>query len=103
MSRDDSEFTRGTPVALPEAERQRIEADIQAHIDAADALILSLDVKDGDADFEPSLGSLDRFGASYGNPGGDQTGGRAALPTIGRMSMTAASQTTTVSRSWVGP
>lgn len=51
MSRADSEFIRGTPVALPAGERERIEAEIQAHLDAADALILTLDNVDGDPDF----------------------------------------------------
>jgi hypothetical protein len=66
--------TTSKPVKLPAKERKRIEAEIQTHLDAADALIGSLDARDGDPDLEPSLGSLDRYRATYGNPGGDQTG-----------------------------
>ncbi len=45
--------TTARPVELPDNVRRLFEDAIQAHLDAAEALILALDEVDGDADFEP--------------------------------------------------
>jgi len=52
-------ITQLLPRRLPEATREIAHKAIEAHLDAAQALIQSLDDGDGDPDFEPSLGAAE--------------------------------------------
>jgi hypothetical protein len=45
------------PRAVPPAARKKVERAIEGHLAAVEALTTFLDGLDGDADFEPSLGS----------------------------------------------
>jgi len=42
----------GTPVALPEYERQRLEAALEAHLNAAQSIMERLGAMDGDENLE---------------------------------------------------
>jgi hypothetical protein len=55
---DSKTITPKTPLpqALPPATRAKVEAAIEAHMQARDALVAFLDQADGDTDLEPSLG-----------------------------------------------
>ncbi|MGB8364910.1 MAG: hypothetical protein ACLQUZ_15595 [Rhizomicrobium sp.] len=59
MMARQAEFDTATaePVAIGETVRHMIENAIDAHLDAAEALILALDELDSDADLEPALGA----------------------------------------------
>jgi len=49
------EFITGTPVALPDGERERLEAALESHLNAAQSIIERLDELDGDENLEPYL------------------------------------------------
>jgi hypothetical protein len=52
MAKPDQFPTTSTPVALPDEERQRIEAAIQEHLDEAERLVGRLDASEADPDLE---------------------------------------------------
>lgn len=56
MHEAKAKFTTGTPVRIPKALREEMEAAIQAHLLAVEKLTAVLDRADGDPDLEPSLG-----------------------------------------------
>src|SRR4051812_43499625 len=53
---DSRSITIPLPKALPPAARRQVEAAIEAHSAARDALVAFLDEADGDPDLEPSVG-----------------------------------------------
>jgi hypothetical protein len=66
---DARSITSSLPRALPKSARVKVEHAIQAHQDAAHALLDFLDQIDGDADFEPYLGSGDDREVDVGDEG----------------------------------
>jgi hypothetical protein len=59
-------ITPKLPRALPARTRKLVEDAIERHQNATTALIAFLDAADGDADFEPSLGSSNPSFATAG-------------------------------------
>jgi hypothetical protein len=53
MTRFRVQLATSEPIVISTVARQRIETEIEKHLNAADALILLLDRADGDPDLEP--------------------------------------------------